>query len=629
MIIFRFPVFLNSSFLNDKNELWYINIVIWYTNVVLLRRKIEMEIWISYTIIKGCNMKYRSIKTKLNLFFLLLTILPLIIVGLVSNRIISSILTRQIEERSNQYIIQSMQAIDMNLTELDNIMVSSLLNRSFLDALKKGGTGGSYEQEMNNRMIEENLRSIANTRKDIAFLMVERQDGRCYQFCPGNAVDKYSSYIRKIPGRIFQEDSFMRGKISWCGFSGKAPYILGVRKIMDSESLEELGNLYILVREESIQEQYASLKTTEGSFFLVCDKWSNVVLDPAREVTGTAGDNSDYYTQERISNYTGWSISQFTPKKELKKEIQRMQMIVIGMILVIISILLVIMNRFSNYLTRPIDQLRGLMKEIKHENFDIQADENRQDEFGQLARSFNSMAARIKQLIEEDYKSKILIQEAEYKFLRAQINPHFLYNTLDSISWMAAMDGNKDISSMSVALGRILRWSISNKDNTVSLGEEIKNVEDYLTIQQMRYGESFHYYIYISEEQKRKTVPKMIVQPLAENALIHGLEQKEGEKLIIILTQDCGDYLEIKIADNGLGMDTEKARKILEADSEQLSSSNQGVGVYNVHKRIQMMYGENYGLHITSEPGRGTEASIYIPNSADWEGENGKSFDRR
>lgn len=572
-------------------------------------------------------MKYRSIKTKLNLFFLLLTVLPLIIVGLVSNHIISSILIKQIEERSNQYIIQSMQAIDMNLTELDNIMISSLSNRSFLDALKAKDLGDSYEKEVNSRLIEENLRSIANTRKDIAFLMIERKGGNNSYFYLGNAIDKYSPYISTVPDHVFEEESFRRGKTAWCGFFDKVPYILGVRKILDFETLEELGNLYILVSEEAVQGQYVELKTTPGSFFMVRDKWSNVVSDQNREIADWTGKNTDYYVQEKTSNYTGWRISQFTPERELKSEIYRMQMIVAGMILIIISILLILMNRFSDYLTRPIYQLRGLMKEIKNENFDIKADESRKDEFGQLAKSFNSMAIRIKQLIEEDYKSKILIQEAEYKFLRAQINPHFLYNTLDSISWMAALDGNKDISSMSVALGRILRWSISNKENMVSLEEEIKNVEDYLTIQQMRYGETFHYRIEINKRERNKLVPKMIVQPLAEKALLHGLEEKDGEKILIISAEDCVDYLEIKITDNGVGMDREKARKILETNSEQSPSTYQGVGVYNVHKRIQMMYGENNGLHILSEPGKGTTVTIRIPNTTGREIKNGQSID--
>ena len=251
------------------------------------------------------------------------------------------------------------------------------------------------------------------------------------------------------------------------------------------------------------------------------------------------------------------------------------------------------------------------MLEVRNENFDVVAEVEHQDEMGELATTFNAMTGRIKCLIEEDYKSKILLKETEYKFLRAQINPHFLYNTLDAISWMASMGGNKDVSKMAVALGRILRWSISNTENIVTLKEEVSNTEDYLSIQRIRYGDSLEYVVSVDEPELSMHVPKMILQPLVENALVHGLEMKDGDKRLLIAADSDDSVLKISIRDNGVGMTSEKVEEVMSGKVRQ--QKQHGVGLYNVHKRIQMNYGEKFGVEISSTVDVGTEIVITVP----------------
>lgn len=252
------------------------------------------------------------------------------------------------------------------------------------------------------------------------------------------------------------------------------------------------------------------------------------------------------------------------------------------------------------------------MREVRHENFRIHADESRRDEFGQLAQSFNRMADKLNFLIEEDLRSKILLQETEYKFLCAQINPHFLYNTLDAMSWLAAAEGNQSVSDMAIALGRMMRWAISNKESLVPLQQEVNNVRDYLTIQRMRYGPDFSVEMQIDPAAGAVLIPKMTLQPLVENALIHGLELKEGEKRLLISASIAEENLTVCVVDNGVGMEEERVRTLLEQSQEE-HGEYAGIGVGNVYRRIQMIYRERGSIQVDSRPNGGTKICLTMP----------------
>ena len=237
------------------------------------------------------------------------------------------------------------------------------------------------------------------------------------------------------------------------------------------------------------------------------------------------------------------------------------------------------------------------------------------------------MYSRIKHLIREDYQNKLLIQETEYKYLCSQINPHFLYNTLDSISWLAAMNGNKDVSRMAVALGRILRWSISNKRSFVMLCEDMENIKNYLVIQKMRYGESLNYEINIDPEEMEMSIPKMILQPLVENALVHGLENKDGKKLLHINASHEGNILRICIRDNGIGISNEKLAEI-QTNLQNNTFEQKSIGLYNVDRRIKMLYGHKYGVIVESREDKGTQITVELPIDVEKEENHDTSNDR-
>lgn len=560
----------------------------------------------------------KPIRTKLNMVFMLLIVLPLCVVMVIVSAMTRNRQLSQLERSSEQYLKQSAQGISNSLSGLNNILISNLWNKELLDYLNQDPAFLSSPGEKN--AIHLLLRSMGNARKDIECLILVKNSGEKFSYSARESEEVFYEYLeQELPDMGWQSGIF------WSGIASANGYVMGVRKIKDFESLKEVGFIYVFLQEETIRQLYEDLKTAPGSFFQVLDAQGQVVssnheasenlanlqLREGQGLQPVRVDGAMYYVQETYLSELGWYIREYTPKKEIMQDIYRLQIIISSVFLIIMGTLLLVMNRFSESLTMSIRKLQSSMLEVRNENFKVRAPVIHQDEMGELTETFNMMTGRIQQLIEEDYKSKLLLKETEFRFLRAQINPHFLYNTLDAISWKAAMGGDKEVSKMAVALGRILRWSISKTDASVSLAEETENVEDYLSIQKMRYGDSLSYVIAVGEAESKMLVPKMILQPLVENALVHGLEEKEGDKRLLIAAKEEKDLLQISIRDNGVGMSQERIEKVLGGRLKQ--EKQHGVGLYNVHQRIQMSYGEVYGIEIKSKLGEGTEILIRLP----------------
>ncbi len=558
------------------------------------------------------------IRKKLMLFFIMLFIVPLCIFSIVVTFVMRSALYSQTQRRSEQYLQQSMQGVENSLSELDSIMMSNLRNQDMQRVLNQVQTNISSPEEKN--IVRKQLRNIAYTRRDIVCLVIITNSGERFVFPEDDVYREVKTYIsRKVPDWEGEYASiFRRGETIWKGLPETPQYIMGVRRIRNFETLQELGCLYIFFEERTIRQQYENLKMTPGSFFIIEDlEGETISCDGTGTEQGTAGLKEKNLYSNRLDNpELGWTIWGYVPTEEMLYEIHRVQLVFFSIICLLLGILILLMRKFSASITDPIRNLQEKMLEIRSGNFDVVAEVEHKDEVGELAETFNTMASQVKELIEKDYQSRLLVQETEYKFLRAQINPHLLYNTLDSISWMSAMGNGKEASQMSVALGRILRWSISNTKHVVRLQEEAGIVKDYLFIQRLRYGESLVCRFDWDEPELSFYVPKMILQPLVENALQHGLNEKDGEKRVIIgastvKTDQEEQILEIRVCDNGVGIAPERIEDIIHGRGSQ--EKNHGVGMYNVHHRIQLRYGKEYGLYIESALGEGTCIYIRLP----------------
>jgi two-component system sensor histidine kinase YesM len=252
------------------------------------------------------------------------------------------------------------------------------------------------------------------------------------------------------------------------------------------------------------------------------------------------------------------------------------------------------------------------MKQVEKGHFDIRVDIESTNEIGKLARTFNLMIGRIRelmnQIVEEQEKKRI----SELKALQAQIQPHFLYNTLDSIIWMAEVGKMENVVIMTSALAKLLRSSISKGEELVPLSVELEHVENYLTIQSIRYRNKFTYSIQVDEAILSCKILKIVLQPLVENAVYHGMKHKSDPGHIRITGRKQGSVIEIKVADDGLGIEPGRLEMLL-AKGKRPEEVKKSLGLQNINDRIQLYFGEQYGLTVESEPEEGTTVTLRIP----------------
>ena len=265
----------------------------------------------------------------------------------------------------------------------------------------------------------------------------------------------------------------------------------------------------------------------------------------------------------------------------------------------------------SQKITRRISLLSNAMEEVQRGNLHQHLMLKGKDEISQLTRHFNIMVDDIRGLMEEVVTTQKEKRQRELQVLQAQINPHFIYNTLDTIQWKALEYEAYELSDLILALSSFFRVSLSNGEEKISLKREIDHVRSYLEIQQYRYSEILDYEIHVAEGLKEALIPKILIQPLVENAIYHGIRPKLQKGKIIIGIDKIGNEIRIQVQDDGVGMANRKKSQLMENLSDE--KPGKSYGLYNVNQRLLLYYGSGYGIEMESEPGRGTVITMHIP----------------
>ena len=313
--------------------------------------------------------------------------------------------------------------------------------------------------------------------------------------------------------------------------------------------------------------------------------------------------------------YTGWKIVSVTPKKIFYQNANRTR-IVAGIMLLLSIFLMIFANQFvAVRVARPMKKLEDSLKGIgvdKEPEIYIGGP----PEIQHLGQTILSMVEQLRELTDDIVKEQEEKRKSELDALQSQINPHFLYNTLDSIMWMVESEQYEDAVAMVQALGKLFRISLSRGKNIITVGEELQHAKSYLDIQKYRYKNKFISYFEIEEDiEKYKTI-KLILQPLIENAIYYGMEYMDGDGEIYIRAYTRENDLYFEVEDNGLGMREEQVAGLL-TEEPKVRSKGSGIGLRNVHQRIQLYFGETYGLQIESEPDEGTIIRIHLPKTED------------
>ncbi len=569
-----------------------------------------------------------KLRRKILFAIILLVFIPVIVMGTVTYYNFSNAMEKK---SSNFYwisLLETDRKLKFALNEINSISNSFITKLDNQQSIKDPSFVLTYDskQEINKLLIDHPM---------ITSFSLYGKDRLLYQY---NAPMSFAELTQQTWFNMMES---AEGRPVWSGpgengseLSGN-PVLIQARVIKDYYSLEDIGYLVIYVKPDLLDQIFWEAATLKKGDILLVNKQGNIVFNKSGKSIGQLTDFpflQSNYTKEQdyyIDNYQGekslitflpshnsnWYLAAITPMNLISSESVSIRNIAI--ILSTMSLLSAILfdHFFVRRLVRSINSAVNGMKRVKQGIFmPITTPLLADDESDLLIDGFNRMSTQIHELIEQVQTEQGRKKEAEMQALMAQINPHFIYNSLESINSMAVLQGNKDISKMVISLGKLLRISISQNQELIPLQMEFEHVRHYMDIQKFRFEDKFSYLINIPETLKTYMTQKLIVQPIVENALYHAIEQMEEPGVIEIEAHENGPDIIIIVKDNGPGFDLAKMMSLWDNEvSIQKKYSDSGVGLKNVHERLNIRFGNPYGILVCSSPGFGSTICIRIP----------------
>lgn len=318
--------------------------------------------------------------------------------------------------------------------------------------------------------------------------------------------------------------------------------------------------------------------------------------------------------RETIFQYIYYEIKDI---QQARSEYQDFFVVMIRFSLIAFAAILLLITFLSYYIplsiTRPIRKLSEVTDQVAKGDLTVRSEVRSGAEVSMLSDSLNTMIDKINELLEQVKKEQIRLRKAEFELLQSQINPHFLYNTLDAIVWLAEAGEQKKVVSMVGSLSEFFRTSLNQGKDVITIREELQHSRSYLEIQQVRYQDILRYEIDVPEELGCYLIPKITIQPLVENALYHGIKNKRGPGKIVINGKQEKDFLILQVEDNGAGMQEERLLQVREGMNQKTPTEQDIYALYNINERIRLNFGEKYGISIESIYGKGTVVSVILP----------------
>lgn len=581
---------------------------------------------------------------KNEIFFLitLVCILQAAIIGFVTWRIYA----RQLFDREKENLIQLLnvvnQDLDSRIEAVNSIALDIVISSEIKSNLnKENSLEVGRAKNIVNSILSKKFLSASNVLIDLSIIDMRN-----------NTYSTRATYLLPSDFHLQDTDVFKiaetyNGALCWLDSNSiidryggdsifHSNHMEGLRAaalIKDYTQGQILGLLMVSLKEDSFSAiDYSNSKLKSVNMYMVSPTTRTILpvagssstlnrditsrIDTTKERDTIIMSDSDKTLVSYVKNTAmGWTLVSTIASANIARSFSYIIRTLIATIILSICSSILISWLSASLMMSGIDDLSKTMKLVEQGNFDVQINSKRRDELGSLSRVFDQMVHNIKGLIDKTYKQQLLTQEAEFKALQAQINPHFLYNTLDMINWRLLANGQDEISKSIVELGMILQYSMSAKA-VVSLQEELQNVENYLALRKSNRDPDFLYSI-SQEGGEHVQLPKLTLQPLVENAILHGFGQRHSEnELNVRAFPVTGHNYRIEIMDNGVGMDDVMLREALtekQERNEKVDPPKMHIGIKNVDERIKHRYGSSFGISIISHYGFGTTVSILVP----------------
>lgn len=557
--------------------------------------------------VNGIKLRY-----KLAIIYSMFCFLPVMLLFLLSFLQMRSIIDDKEKLNLQSYLQQSVSSMDRTLDGYNSLSDYIAFDRTLAEAFSME-YGTPYEQyEQLTQKVDPILRSSSYFHGGMQRITIYTDNGMVKH-------DTTVAPVSEIEETDWYQKTLEHPGLNWFVNYPKKT-LFSARKLAFSGAREGVNILYMDVDYQKLFTPYAETLISECGLYIT-DQEGKLVFEESR----FSGKNQNYdltyseFLEQRDrgsadytilceqSNTTGWTVWLYQPVG-LAGESMRPIGVMAG-VTILICIFAAVLAYFitSGMVSGRIERLTCLMQEVQEGSMDMQVGSDDRDEIGMLYRGFGSMMKRIRTLINEVYLGKITQKEAELKALQAQINPHFLYNTLSLINWKALAAGEEDISRMTLAMSTFYRTALNRGRNVLQVEAELSNTRAYLEIQSMLHDGDFDYEIEVQPEILQCESLNLILQPLVENAIHHGIEEKtDGRGKISVRGWKEDNCVWFMVEDNGVGMEQKVADKILTMESK-------GYGVRNVDERIRLCYGEKYAMKVESVVGKGTKMTIHFP----------------
>ncbi|SFM38971.1 two-component system, sensor histidine kinase YesM [Paenibacillus sp. 1_12] len=580
-----------------------------------------------------------SIKTSMTVQFSCLFIGCFLIVGL----LVYQSVVKVIQDIATDYILvtikQENEKVDKIIAKAENSASTVLSNNEMQNMLNQVNLGQVLK--LSDRDLINHL--IYNTVNQEPYVIAAQVYSPQFGYYGFNNSYLQQSDIRQLTLQHLEKLANIDDHMIWIEVKTGTddnvyPFIFGVRTIPNFISDSPLGYFMVVLDKKQIENDLIHIDIGQGGSISIVDEYGLAIMssNAAMEKETKRYLTDNFMDRDEMSGHfihfvngvhslvtynkltrTNWTSVVILPVSSLTKGMDYVNYLLILTGCVTILLVFITSRLLSSRITKPISNIQRNMKRVEWGNLQVNLPVTHTLEINDLSQSFNHMVGKLNILINQVYEGELRQREAELKALQANIHPHFLYNTLDSLYWMLIIREQEEVAKVVVSLSHLFRYSIGGKDQAVPLRSELEHICNYLKIQKIRF-EDLEVECIWDETIGNVTILKLLLQPLVENAIFHGLEKKSGNRKLTIATKVVEEGLVlITIRDNGAGIRPEQLALILSmmrtADHLQILEGRLGMGIENVYRRIKLFYGEAYGMDISSEPGEGTEITIRIP----------------
>ncbi|MGI2295518.1 cache domain-containing sensor histidine kinase [Paenibacillus sp. GXUN7292] len=583
---------------------------------------------------------FQSIHNRLFLIFLLSSLGLLAIVSFAYYQRATDQIKEKVVTIAEKNISQTVGLFDLLLKGYDSVTKSLNSNYDLMRLLQNYAIADTVEAVNLERRITDSIGAIFYSRSDILGIHIVTNEDKVFSFDRSNgaSVRDYSEMA------WFAELQQSTGEMRWLGvypeslMSGgiRQPVFAFGRQLYELTALKSIGVFLIETDVGAIYSALSNASLGPGSYVIIQDASGQDIIRTSEDDTELPANLSNSLREGEIIVHgtdhalvtaakigmAEWTMLGVTPSRELQLELKETQQFLLTVILVLVAAATILATLVSRSFSSPFKRLIQQMKQVELGNFKGRVHVESYGELNVLVGSFNRMVEQMDELIERIKLASISEKHAELQALQAQVNPHFLFNTLDMIYWMLDERENDRLGGVILALSKIFRYSSDWEEaSRVSLQQELEQIKHYFTIIETRLGGRANLYIEVEERWLKTLVPKMILQPIVENAVKYGLEPLNRSGVLRVYSRHAAGKLEIIVEDDGVGMEQETLERVVHSLAGRENAEKAGnereerrsIGLLNVHRRISLMFGESYGLQIQSTLDKGTIVTASFP----------------